>query len=197
MSLQVVNLRPFLPPSFMIQPTAYVGSDTITTSNIFSTGRYSVLLLEGNLVLTFAASAFLSTFTHPVISTPLYKLQSIVDKVSANSSWPHFLAGCEREWMSETNIFMRLTFARILLGFTLASFVPQYKRIRDRTDSDGISLSYVLLNLIVATQQFSLYLLFVIDDSTVADFLVKSPPSIENYLDLAQFGIVWLCQLVL
>jgi hypothetical protein len=53
------------------------------------------------------------------------------------------------------------------------------------------------MNLIAATQQFSLYLLYVIDDSTVADFLVESPPSTENYLDLAQFGMVWLSQSIL
>ncbi|KAF5011005.1 hypothetical protein FDECE_2875 [Fusarium decemcellulare] len=84
----------------------------------------------------------------------------------------------------------------ILLLLSAASFVPQYSRILSRRDCVGLAPNYILFNLIVATQQFSLGLYYIVANDEV-DFVVHSPPTLGDWLNLAQFTVVWVGHLVL
>ncbi|KAJ3520496.1 hypothetical protein NM208_g13683 [Fusarium decemcellulare] len=84
----------------------------------------------------------------------------------------------------------------ILLLLSAASFVPQYSRILSRRDCVGLAPNYILFNLIVATQQFSLGLYYVVANDEV-DYVVHSPPTLGDWLNLAQFTVVWVGHLVL
>ncbi|KAI1779361.1 hypothetical protein F4818DRAFT_438137 [Hypoxylon cercidicola] len=55
----------------------------------------------------------------------------------------------------------------------------------------------ILFNLIVATEQFALGLHFIVDNDEIMDDVVHNPLTLGDWLNLAQFSIVWLCHLVL
>ncbi|KAF6815487.1 hypothetical protein CPLU01_14136 [Colletotrichum plurivorum] len=78
----------------------------------------------------------------------------------------------------------------VLLIFTFASFLPQIRQLWTRRDSSGISLYYVLFNLMVATQilTIDLTVLMGVEES---DVFVTKPISAGDWLNLAQFGAVW------
>ena len=80
---------------------------------------------------------------------------------------------------------------------SIASFVPQYRRILSKGDCAGISGNYILYNLISATEQFAIDLHFIVDNDEVMDYIVSSPPSLGDWLNLVQFAAVWLCHLLL
>ncbi|KAI1454089.1 hypothetical protein F4805DRAFT_461139 [Annulohypoxylon moriforme] len=85
----------------------------------------------------------------------------------------------------------------LLLLATVASFVPQYHRIISRRDYAGISSLYVLINLVVATEQFAIDLHYMVDNTDMAGLIVNVPPTILDWLNLAQFSVVFFCHLVL
>ncbi|KAK5172270.1 uncharacterized protein LTR77_003908 [Saxophila tyrrhenica] len=73
------------------------------------------------------------------------------------------------------------------------SFWPQLHLIRARQDTEGISLTYVLINLIVATQQLGLYIHMISFQYKGAPAgMINDPPSFGDYLNLTQFAAVWL-----
>ncbi|KAI8182797.1 hypothetical protein K4K52_006965 [Colletotrichum sp. SAR 10_76] len=78
----------------------------------------------------------------------------------------------------------------VFLLLTFASFLPQLQRLWSRRDSSGVSLYYVLFNLLVATELLTidLTLLTGVEDS---DVFVQQPASLGDWLNLAQFAIVW------
>lgn len=78
----------------------------------------------------------------------------------------------------------------VFLLLTFASFLPQLQRLWSRRDSSGVSLYYVLFNLLVATELLTidLTLLTGVEDS---DVFVHQPASLGDWLNLAQFAIVW------
>jgi hypothetical protein len=84
---------------------------------------------------------------------------------------------------------------RALFILSLISFVPQYQRILSRGDWSGISLKYVLLNLIVVTEELTLGLHFIVRNSSAEDTIVHSPPTVGDWLNLGQFGVAWSCYL--
>ncbi|KAI2469732.1 hypothetical protein F4781DRAFT_208163 [Annulohypoxylon bovei var. microspora] len=85
----------------------------------------------------------------------------------------------------------------ILLLASIASFIPQYLRIICYRDYAGISPLYVFFNLIVATEQFAIGLQFMVDNTDMANVIVKTPPTVIDWLNLIQFSVVFLCHLVL
>jgi hypothetical protein len=62
--------------------------------------------------------------------------------------------------------------------------------------STGISLIYVLLNLISATEQFTLGAFFIIH-SDETDIFVHREPITGDWLNMGQLTIVWLMSLIL
>lgn len=94
----------------------------------------------------------------------------------------------QRELRSTNSAFFALP--SVLLIFTFASFLPQIRQLWLRRDSSGISLYYVLFNLMVATQilTIDLAVLMGVEES---DVFVTKPISAGDWLNLAQFGVVW------
>ena len=90
-----------------------------------------------------------------------------------------------------------LTSNSIVLILSVISFIPQYRHILSRGDCNGISLYYILFNLISATEQFTFGLHFVVDNMEVMDSIIGTPPTTGDWLNFAQFTVVWLCHLAL
>ncbi|KAF0320358.1 hypothetical protein GQ607_012454 [Colletotrichum asianum] len=96
------------------------------------------------------------------------------------------------------NIFPN--WARIALSIaTIASCLPQYHRILEQGHCDGLSLYYVLFNLISATEQLTLGFLLNINDTgrLRGDAFVNDPATAGHWLNFVQLVVVWLCSLVL
>jgi hypothetical protein len=91
----------------------------------------------------------------------------------------------------------QLTSSSILLFLSLGSFIPQYRRIVLKGNGNGISLYYILFNLVSATEQFTLGLHIVVDNRMVFDSVISTPPTAGDWLNFAQFTVVWLCHLAL
>lgn len=79
----------------------------------------------------------------------------------------------------------------VLLVLSFASFLPQLQLLWLRRDSSGISLYYVLFNLIVATELFTIDLA-MLTSVDGGDIFVHSPATAGDWLNLAQFGTVWV-----
>ncbi|KAL2807694.1 hypothetical protein BJX63DRAFT_411386 [Aspergillus granulosus] len=84
---------------------------------------------------------------------------------------------------------------RIILSLlTIASFIPQFHLIWSRKSANGISLLYVLYNLISATEQFALNFGFVVLAEAADDAVfVHNPPTVGDWLNFAQ-TIVFMSQ---
>ena len=80
--------------------------------------------------------------------------------------------------------------------FSIASFTPQVKRIKDHRDCAGISVYYVLYNCITATYNFALILSAAVNWSE-GNFFMPQRPDVRDWLNLAQFTVAWLGQLFL
>ncbi|KJY00693.1 hypothetical protein TI39_contig316g00002 [Zymoseptoria brevis] len=78
----------------------------------------------------------------------------------------------------------------VLTLLSIASFAPQVRLIRDRGDLAGISPSYILYNLLIATFLFATALHIVTS-------MVPDLPPTEYFLDIGQFAVVWVGQLAL
>lgn len=100
---------------------------------------------------------------------------------------------CSTAAFAFTQIQLTLTLSSILLFLSLVSFIPQYHRILSRRDCSGICLHYVLFNLIAVTEQFALGLHYIVDNVEVSDTIVSSPPTVGDWLNLWQLGVVWAC----
>lgn len=85
----------------------------------------------------------------------------------------------------------------ILIALTVASFLPQINQMIKRQDCLGISPTYVYFNLLVATEQLGFHAYLMVANSEILDEIVASPPTFGDWLDLIQFGIVWLLNLCL
>jgi uncharacterized protein with PQ loop repeat len=84
-----------------------------------------------------------------------------------------------------------------LLIMSLLSFIPQLHRTVSRRNSSGISVYYVLFNLISATEQFALVFFFVVNYIDDPDMFVQKPVNTGDWLNLAQTAAVLLLWLVL
>lgn len=77
---------------------------------------------------------------------------------------------------------------------SIASFAPQVNRIKSIGACTGISVYYVLYNLIIATYNFALILSAAIEREE-GNFFMPDRPDIRDWLNLAQFSVAWLGQL--
>jgi hypothetical protein len=66
-----------------------------------------------------------------------------------------------------------------------------------REDFQGISLGYQLLNLISVTERSTLEFFFLVNNTERADFLIETPPTTGDWLNQAQFTVVWASHLLL
>jgi hypothetical protein len=79
---------------------------------------------------------------------------------------------------------------------SIASFAPQVSRIKNIGTCAGISVYYVLYNLIIATYDFALMLSAAINWEQ-GSFIIPERPDVRDWLNLAQFSVTWLGQLFL
>ncbi|SPO05165.1 uncharacterized protein DNG_07851 [Cephalotrichum gorgonifer] len=84
----------------------------------------------------------------------------------------------------------------LLIG-TIASFVPQYRRIRRKEDATGVSTWYLVFNTIASTEQLALLLVLsatdIPDGYDLPDTGANSLSSVQGWLDLMQMGSMWIC----
>lgn len=81
---------------------------------------------------------------------------------------------------------------------SFASFQPQLRLLWVRRDSSGISLYYVLWNLIVATELFTVSFFYIVNNRVEgSQFFVHNPPNVGDSLNLAQFALTWMLWLSL
>ncbi|CAG9941599.1 unnamed protein product [Clonostachys rosea f. rosea IK726] len=84
---------------------------------------------------------------------------------------------------------------RALLALNWGSFIPQVRRLRRKRDSSGVSLTYVLFNLINATEQFAFTTFLTVND--LGGLLVGNPHSRGDQINLVQFaGVFFLWSLI-
>ncbi|KAK4204627.1 hypothetical protein QBC40DRAFT_345362 [Triangularia verruculosa] len=89
----------------------------------------------------------------------------------------------------------------VLLLLSVVSFLPQLRLLYVRKDSAGLSLFYLLFNLIVATELFTLSFIFVVnyarEEFAGPDLFVHDPLNAGDRMNLAQFALVWVLWLVI
>ncbi|CAM1501515.1 Fc.00g034990.m01.CDS01 [Cosmosporella sp. VM-42] len=85
----------------------------------------------------------------------------------------------------------------ILLVLSFLSYLPQLRRILAKRDSSNISLYYILFNLIVATEQFTLGYVYIVSHHHDLRVFVCTPRNVGDWLNLTQLTIVWLMSLAL
>ena len=81
---------------------------------------------------------------------------------------------------------------RILLIISFVSFLPQLHLLWARKDASGISLYYVLYNLISATEQLTIAFTIMVNMTDGADAFVHKPRSAGDWLNLSHMIVVWL-----
>ena len=86
----------------------------------------------------------------------------------------------------------------LLVGATVASYIPQYTRIYSLCSSAGVSLvSTLFLALAVQTQLVQMYYLFTIHPDTRHGGVVSRPIKLQDWLNLAQIIAQWTCAVIL
>jgi hypothetical protein len=84
---------------------------------------------------------------------------------------------------------------------SFVSFLPQLRLLYVRKDSAGLSLFYLLFNLIVATELFAISFLLVVnsglEEKGKPNLFVHNPPDTGDNINLAQFTLVWVLWLVM
>jgi hypothetical protein len=72
------------------------------------------------------------------------------------------------------------------------SFLPQLQLIGARKDASGIALSYILLNLIAATEQFALNFGYIALTMPSSGVFVHKSLTAGDWLNLAETTLVWV-----
>lgn len=88
----------------------------------------------------------------------------------------------------------------VLLLLSFVSFLPQLRRLWLLKDTSGLSLFYVLCNLVIATELFTVSFVAVVNYATELrkpDIFVHDPPNAGDKINLAQFALVWVLWLVM
>ncbi|KAL4885398.1 hypothetical protein BJY04DRAFT_134061 [Aspergillus karnatakaensis] len=81
----------------------------------------------------------------------------------------------------------------VLIILTALSFIPQLYRLFSLKTSTGISITYILFNLIVATEQFTneFYIMVNVPEASGGMF-THEPLSRGDWLNFAQITVVWV-----
>ncbi len=84
---------------------------------------------------------------------------------------------------------------------TILSFVPQLRLLFLRRDSSGLSLYYVLFNLIVSTELFTMAFFWVVnanvpDPRSGSEVFARRPANTGDWINLAQLTAVWVLWLL-
>ncbi|KAL4866607.1 hypothetical protein BDV12DRAFT_131373 [Aspergillus spectabilis] len=87
---------------------------------------------------------------------------------------------------------------RIILAIlSILSFIPQVHRIHSSKSSGGLSLGAILANLIVATEQFTIFFYILVNEySSGPRFYTNDPPNAGDWINLVQTTVVWICFLI-
>lgn len=92
----------------------------------------------------------------------------------------------------------KLTHHSLLVVLTCTSFVPQlYLLVIRHGNVSGISLNYVFLNLVVATELFAMSFLFTVNLVQRSDLFVHNPPNAGDWINMANFAVIWVLWLVM
>ncbi|RAH54250.1 hypothetical protein BO85DRAFT_480631 [Aspergillus piperis CBS 112811] len=83
-------------------------------------------------------------------------------------------------------------FRILLLGLSIYSYIPQLQLLWKTKNSSGLSINYVLLNLICATEQFLLVLLYNNTPDAEPNMFVENPGSLGDWMNLIQITVVWI-----
>jgi uncharacterized protein involved in cysteine biosynthesis len=80
---------------------------------------------------------------------------------------------------------------------SVLSFIPQLRLLLVRRDSSGISLYYVLLNLLVSTELATLAAFFVVTLADVgSDVFVNEPPDTGDWINFVQLTVIFVLWLL-
>ena len=99
----------------------------------------------------------------------------------------------------------------VLLVSTVYSFVPHIALLRQRQNGDGLSITSVMFNLIIATEQLAFGVhLILFSPAFRSDFQLyysgrlpldskdpRRPMTESEWLDVGQFLAVWICRSVM
>jgi hypothetical protein len=101
---------------------------------------------------------------------------------------------CSTRW---TPLSTNIVGNSILLVATILSFVPQLRLLLLRRDSSGLSLYYVLFNLVVSTELFTMAFFWVVNANVVdprsgSEVFARRPPNTGDWINLAQLTAVWV-----
>ncbi|GKZ85693.1 hypothetical protein AnigIFM56816_011664 [Aspergillus niger] len=80
----------------------------------------------------------------------------------------------------------------LLLGLSIISFLPQLQLLWTTKNSSGLSLRYLLFNLICATEQFLLAFLYNNNPEAEPNMFVENPGSLGDWLNLIQITVIWI-----
>jgi len=98
-------------------------------------------------------------------------------------------------WLTAGNIMADSD--RILVALTAISYYPQLQRIVAHGDASGISLVYLFLSAASAIEQFTIYAAHFEFNHLYPDSIVRTPPRLEDYLNLSQVSVFLLFSTVL
>ncbi|KAI1367917.1 hypothetical protein F5Y08DRAFT_32118 [Xylaria arbuscula] len=88
----------------------------------------------------------------------------------------------------------------LLLILSSLTFLPQILALIHRRDTSGISIYYVLFNLIVSTELFAISFLLITDPTDGTGYFVHDPPDTGDWLNVGQFATIcslWLLIFIL
>ncbi|PIG88064.1 hypothetical protein AARAC_001586 [Aspergillus arachidicola] len=78
----------------------------------------------------------------------------------------------------------------LLLILSIFSFRPQLHLLHQIGDSTGVSLAYLLCNVISATEQLTISFCYMFNAQS-SDPFVHNPPNAGDWLDFLQFAVTW------
>lgn len=142
------------------------------------------------------------TSEQPLSSSPPFYSLCNMELPNRLRMWVLIRVACRRFRESWNRILTKTDKRSALLLLSFVSFLPQLWLLYVRKDSVGLSLFFVLFNLIVATELFAFSFLLVVncarDKSTgKPDIFVHDPRDVGDAINLAQFTLVWVLWLVM
>jgi hypothetical protein len=84
----------------------------------------------------------------------------------------------------------------VLVILSFISFLPQLRLLWLKRDSSGISIYYVLFNLISATELATMSFFFLVNNTEGSDVFVNQPPNAGDWLNFAQLAVVCVLWLI-